>query len=79
MDIMMPGVDGNEALRRIREMEREFGIPPELEVKVVMTTALDDPKTVINSFYKSGATSYLVKPISKQKLLRELRTFGMIP
>jgi two-component system chemotaxis response regulator CheY len=78
MDIMMPGVDGNEALKRIRDIEREMGVPPELEVKVVMTTALDDPKTVIDSFYKGGATSYLVKPISKQKLVRELRSFGLI-
>lgn len=79
MDVMMPGVDGIEALKCIRELEREMGVPPELEVKVLMTTALDDPKTVINSFYKGGATSYLVKPVSKQKLMRELRTFGLIP
>lgn len=78
MDIMMPGVSGTEAVKRIREIERELGVPPELEVKVIMTTALDDPKTVIDSFYKSGATSYLVKPISKQKLLKELRAFGMV-
>jgi two-component system chemotaxis response regulator CheY len=78
MDIMMPVVDGNEALRQIRDLERKIGIPPEIEVKVIMTTALDDPKTVIDSFYKSGATSYLVKPISKHKLMRELRSFRLI-
>lgn len=78
MDIMMPGVDGTEALRQIRGLERDMGIPPALEVKVIMTTALDDPKTVIDSYYKGGATSYLVKPISKQKLVRELREFGLI-
>jgi len=43
-----------------------------------MTTAMDDPKTVINSYYKGGATSYLVKPISKQKLIAELRAFGLV-
>jgi two-component system chemotaxis response regulator CheY len=78
MDIMMPGVDGAEALKQIRQIEKELGVLPEFEVKVIMTTALDDPKTVINSFYKGGATSYLVKPISKQKLVRELRSFGFI-
>jgi two-component system chemotaxis response regulator CheY len=78
MDIMMPGVDGNEALKRIREAEKEMGVPPAIEVKVIMTTAMDDPKTVIDSYYNGGATSYLVKPISKQKLVRELRTFGLI-
>jgi len=78
MDIMMPGFDGTEALKQIRQLEKELTVPPEIEVKVIMTTALDDPKTVINSLYKGGATSYLVKPISKQKLLRELRSFGLI-
>lgn len=78
MDIMMPGVDGAEALKQIRQCEREMAIPSQLEVKVLMTTALDDPKTVIDSFYRGGATSYLVKPISKQRLVRELRSFGLI-
>lgn len=78
MDIMMPGVDGIEALKQIRTHEKETGIPAQFEVKVIMTTALDDPKTVIESFYKGGATSYLVKPISKQNLVRELRFFGLV-
>lgn len=78
MDIMMPGVDGTEALKQIRQMEKAMGVPPEIEVKVIMITALDDPKTVVDAFYKGGATSFLVKPISKQKLIGELRAFGLI-
>jgi len=78
MDIMMPEVDGNEALARIRAAEKLMGIPQSLEVKVIMTTALDDPQTVIKSYYKGGATAYLVKPISKQKLLFEMRLLGLI-
>jgi two-component system chemotaxis response regulator CheY len=78
MDIMMPGVDGTEALKQVRQLEKDMGIPPEFETKIIMTTALDDPKTVIDVFYKGGATSYLVKPVSKQKLVRELRAFGLI-
>lgn len=78
MDIMMPEVDGNEALRRIRDLEKGMGIAQNLEVKVIMTTALDDPQTVIHSYYKGGATSYIVKPVSKQKLLLDLRKLGLI-
>jgi len=78
MDIMMPKMDGREALRRIRALEKELGVPPNLEVKVIMVTALDDPKTVFDSFYQDGATAYLVKPISKQKLVRELRALGLV-
>ncbi len=78
MDIMMPKLDGRDALRQIRQTEKQMEIPPTLEVKVIMTTALDDPKTVFDSFYQDGATAYLVKPISKQKLARELRALGLI-
>ena len=78
MDIMMPNVNGQDALLRIREMERNAGVIGSSEVKVIMTTALGDPKTVVDSYYKSGATSYMVKPIGKEKLLAELRSLGLI-
>ncbi len=78
MDIMMPKMDGREALRQIRTIEKELEIPPNLEVKIIMTTALDDPKTVFDTFYQDGATAYLVKPISKQKLFKELRVLTLI-
>ena len=78
LDIMMPEVDGNEALRQMRELEKKMGMPQPFEVKVIMTTALDDPKTVVNSYYKGGANSYIVKPVSKQKLLYELRQLGFV-
>lgn len=78
LDIMMPKTDGREALKQIRQIEKELETPPHLEVKVIMTTALDDPKTVFETYYQGGATSYLVKPISKVKLMRELRTLGLI-
>lgn len=72
MDIMMPGVDGLEALQVIRSLERKMEIPASLAVRVVMTTALDDPGTVIRAFNYGEATSYLVKPITRQKLAKEM-------
>ncbi|BCS53729.1 response regulator [Geobacter sp. SVR] len=78
MDIMMPSMDGQEALRQIRQFEVEMGVPQPHEVKVIMTTALDDPHSVISSYYRGGATSYLVKPITRQKLMQELRQLQLI-
>ena len=78
MDIMMPVVDGKEALHRIREWEKAQEVPHELEVKVIMTSALDDPKTVMSIFYEGGATAYMIKPVSKVKLINELRILGLI-
>ena len=78
MDIMMPHMDGQEALNLIRRAEKEIGVREEAEVRVLMTTALDDPKHVIDSLKKGGATSYIVKPIRKDKLFDEIRKMGLI-
>lgn len=78
MDIMMPEMDGQAALKRIRAIEREQRIPPLQEAKVIMTTALDDPKNVVEAYYKGGATSYVPKPIDKQMLLHLLKNLGLI-
>lgn len=77
MDIMMPEVDGHEALARIREIEKMAGIRGTEEVKIIMITALGDPKSVVDA-YKGGATSYIVKPFDKADLLKEIRQFGLL-
>lgn len=78
MDIMMPNMDGQMALQKIREMEKERGIQGPDEVKVIMTTALDDPKTVVEAYYRGGATSYLVKPVTRKKLMDEIREMRLV-
>ena len=77
MDIMMPIMDGNEALVKIREMERSLGIVGSEEVKVIMISALDDAKTVVRAYFNGGATSYIVKPIEKERLISEMRNIGL--
>ena len=52
MDIMMPKMDGHEALKRIRELEREMGVKSADEAKVIMTSVLEDPKNVIEAYYR---------------------------
>ncbi len=76
MDIVMPNIDGQQALRKIREIEGERSIHWAHEVKVIMTTSLDDPESVSDAIYKGGATSYLIKPISKVSITNELRKLG---
>ena len=62
----------------IRTLEKMMEIPPQLAVKVIMTTSMDDPATVIKSFNECGADAYIVKPLSKQKLLKELRALNLV-
>lgn len=78
MDIMMPEMDGQAALKRIRAIERERSVPSIRESKVIMTTALDDPKNVVEAYYKGGATSYVPKPIDRAMLLHLLKNLNLI-
>jgi two-component system, chemotaxis family, chemotaxis protein CheY len=78
MDIMMPGLDGHEALAQIRDFEKQLVLQRPVETKVIMTTSLNDKKNVADSFYKGGASSYFVKPIDREKLLEELKLLGLL-
>jgi two-component system chemotaxis response regulator CheY len=79
LDIMLPKMDGQEALRRIREIEQSIGVHASDEVKIIMTTVLEDPKNVIEAYNKGGATSYLVKPVERNKVIEELDRLGLRP
>ena len=78
LDIMMPRLDGQQALQKIRQIEKEMGLHGADGVKVVMTTVLEDPKNVMKAFHEGGASSYLVKPINIDQLTSELRKLNLI-
>lgn len=78
MDIMMPEVDGYEALAQIREIEEENNIAPEDAVKVIMTTAVDSPSSMEEA-KALRCDGYLLKPIRKMKLMEELQRLELIP
>lgn len=77
LDIMMPEMDGHEALKRIREIEAERSIAGLDGVKVIMTTALSDGKNIFSAF-RAGCEGYIIKPIDKKKLISELKKLGLI-
>ena len=58
LDIMMPGIDGFEVLKRLKANERTQNIP------VIMLTAKDEDESKIKA---SGlyCEDYLVKPVEK--------------
>ena len=77
MDIMMPEMDGQTAVKEIRALEEDGGTLSTQGVKIIMTTALDDVKNVVESF-KSLCDAYLFKPIDRDKLLDHLRDLHLV-
>lgn len=76
LDVMMPEMDGQEALRLIREHETSKGILSTNGAKILMTTALGDPANVVKSF-SNLCDGYIVKPIEKGLFYRKLQEMGL--
>jgi two-component system, chemotaxis family, chemotaxis protein CheY len=78
LDIMMPVMDGKQALSAIRVLERRAGLQDGWGSKIVMTTAMGDYDTVRQAFHNQ-CDGYLVKPLSisrMEALLRNLKVLS---
>lgn len=76
LDIMLPKMSGHEILMRIRDFETKRGIPSEERVKVLMTTSCADRGNVVRAI-RGSCQGYLIKPIEKERLMKELQTLGL--
>ncbi|HLK21914.1 MAG TPA: response regulator [Bryobacteraceae bacterium] len=77
MDIMMPEMDGREAVRQIRALEEGHGILSSSGAKIVMTTAVEDIKEVIQCFQQL-CDAYLMKPIDLGQLLSLMKCYQLV-
>jgi CheY-like chemotaxis protein len=65
LDISMPGMDGIEVCRRLRQM------PDVAQMPIVMLTALDTPQRRAQSS-AAGATDFWVKPFKPTSLVKDI-------
>ena len=76
MDILMPGMDGNQVVQALRRMEDAAN--PRERFKLIMISVLTDTKNVSESFFHGRADAYLPKPLRREVLLSELAKLGLI-
>jgi len=67
LDILMPGIDGNEVLRKIRKWEKSK-LRQVNKVQVVMASSKTDTDTIISS-YDDGCQHFFMKPYDKDELV----------
>ena len=77
LDIMMPNMDGMEALKNIREVEESLNITPEQGTKIIMVTALLDQLTKDQAF-DDMCDCYLAKPVESNILMENLKQLNLI-
>jgi len=64
MDVMMPIIDGLQATKAIRALERAKGAGHNLpKSRIVIATSLDDDITEQTAIHECGADTYMVKPL----------------
>ncbi|MGE3820731.1 MAG: response regulator [Isosphaeraceae bacterium] len=63
MDLVMPVMGGNEALRKIRSADPQ--------ARVIVVTALDQKQTLMESI-RDGAMDFVVKPFDRERILNLL-------
>ena len=70
LDIKMPGIDGIEVLRKVKQDEFLKKMP------VIMITTTDDPRE-INKCHELGCSNYITKPIDYEKFVEAVRKLGL--
>ena len=67
LDLMMPGIDGFEVIRRLK------GNPDTADIRIVILSALNTNEDVVKGF-SMGADDFITKPIIMEKLLTTVIT-----
>ena len=67
LDLMMPGIDGFEVIRRLR------ADPATADIRIVILSALNSNEDVVKGF-NLGANDFIMKPIIMEKLLNSVIT-----
>jgi two-component system chemotaxis response regulator CheY len=77
MDVMMPEMDGREAVRQIRAFEEDRRIRSPYGATIFMTTTVQEIREVFQCF-RELCDAYLLKPIDLGQLLTKMKFFELV-
>ncbi|MFY7998924.1 MAG: response regulator transcription factor [Candidatus Kapaibacteriota bacterium] len=78
LDVMLPGMSGYEVLEYIRQMEAQWKKDGLRGAKIIMVTALNSSKNIIQAF-RENCEGYLTKPYTTEELNTLLKGLGIVP
>jgi DNA-binding response OmpR family regulator len=67
LDVLMPGMDGLQTCRRLREMRALRAVP------IVLVTSLDAPEDCVRGL-EAGADDFIIKPFNPAELQARVRS-----
>jgi len=76
LDIVMPGLDGIESLRKIREIESSKGVLSGGGAKIIMLSGVSSRKHIMQAF-RDQCEAYLIKPIKISRLYAAIASLGI--
>ena len=77
MDLLMPEMDGRQAVREIRAIEEARLVRSAAAAKIVMTTTVDAIREV-SRCYKELCDAYLTKPLDLGKLQAQMKAWDLV-
>lgn len=78
LDIVMPEMDGQEALKRMRALEKEGGVGGSDKTTIIMLTSLSSPQDMLAALLEGDCTDYIVKPVESGNIRAMLTRYGVI-
>jgi two-component system chemotaxis response regulator CheY len=75
MDLRMPRMDGQDAIREIRKQEAAASVSK--VAKIIVTTIHSEMEDITTALL-GRCNAYMVKPIDTAKLKKELKTLGLV-
>jgi two-component system chemotaxis response regulator CheY len=78
LDIVMPGMDGQETLKQLRALEKAAGITVNNCATIIMATSLHSTKEMVTALIEGKCSDYIVKPIVYKDLRRMLVDYDYV-